>query len=598
MGERGNNMQQRTKNDKGYTLFLTLLITILFTVLAVVMVNFTMASMSKNKVREQYVQAQELSEKGLEHIVSEIQTQLQEKLGESGLTRTHFADELSALIDKYNCENGNEKIIIKGVGETGDYSACIKSTHKDSGNDLRREVVFLSKGKIDGKEKEIKTTIEIGAQEVPDALKYAIGSHKTCSNGRDCIPGEGNLFLHGGVSIEGDFKVDGDLITSNKGYAYLRGEQWIDSKKPTALAGPNARTSKLVLGGKIYTFNGHPSGGYSNHVARKSFSSYRDYKLVKPAEAFVNPPQLINRDPITNRININDHAVNYKLDKNKSFVNKLYANNNRQFINISAPNHFLYSYYKSIERVKVSQKGCGFWKLTPCYKDVEVDKTRGSYTMSGRNQIGQLHIDGDLTISSGTHIFNKGLYVDGDLIIGHLNSRTPNAELNIDGPIYVNGNLIVRGVNAKLNTLIYVNKSVDIQYSRINGLNKGDRNGSLIVFANDTIKIANNSVNEDTPSHIRGYFYSEDAFEMFGVGSNIRVEGGISARRIILNAVRGSASEDRWGNHYFDSPSVQENRPSRLQVIYNPEIINTYSDLKQQEPVIYNVDPPKTIERH
>ena len=102
---------------------------------------------------------------------------------------------------------------------------------------------------------------------------------------------------------------------------------------------------------------------------------------------------------------------------------------------------------------------------------------------------------------------------------------------------------------------------------------------------------------------IKGYFYSNEVFEMYGVGSNIRIEGGISAQQIVLNAIRGRASNNYFVNSqrvkskYYEERENQADKPSRLQVIYNPEIINTYSNLKQQEPVIYNVDPPKEIKR-
>src|SRR5699024_7052229 len=190
------------------------------------------------------------------------------------------------------CEN-NE---IEQENSTGDYNVCVENWKNGEGEtgELRKEVTFLSEGFSDGKIKSTKSTYLIGANDVPDALNYAVGSHKTC-NGRNCLPGEGNLFLHGGVSIEGDIKVDGDLVTTNRGYAYLGGEQWIGSLYPSAQPGANTSVSKLVLGGSVYTFSNNPR--YDNHIGSKSFDN-RSYTKQKNLEnAFTIAPELVSREP-------------------------------------------------------------------------------------------------------------------------------------------------------------------------------------------------------------------------------------------------------------------------------------------------------------
>lgn len=115
------------------------------------------------------------------------------------------------------------------------------------------------------------------------------------------------------------------------------------------------------------------------------------------------------------------------------------------------------------------------------------------------------------------------------------------------------------------------------------------------------IKIRNNSLYQDNPSNIKGFFYSEGALEMFGVGSNIKIEGGVSARRIVLNAIRGKFSgSKKVDDDYYEGQASQLNLPpekSRLQIIYDPNIMNTYADLKSREPMVTSVDPPQITER-
>lgn len=73
--------------------------------------------------------------------------------------------------------------------------------------------------------------------------------------------------------------------------------------------------------------------------------------------------------------------------------------------------------------------------------------------------------------------------------------------------IYVNGRVEFNGVDAKINSLMYVNHGASIRYSKINGLEKDGEEGSLIIFANGRIHFANNSLHQNDSSRNRGFFY-------------------------------------------------------------------------------------------
>lgn len=586
-------MIKRLQGSHGYALFMTMLIIVLFGILAVSLITVVVSGAQKNTIREHMTQAGELSEKGIEHITNQIHKDLDDIIGENGISKSHFLDELEALLNSYLCTNSS----LDKINKTGEYFVCIENWQNGPGEngELRKEVTFFSKGLVDGKEKITKSTYFIGANDVPDALKYAVGSNRTCV-GNNCIPGEGNLFIHGGASIQGDIKVDGDIITTNRGYAYLSGEKWIKSLYPSAIPGPNTKVSKLVLGGNVYTFSGTPA--YDNHINRLSFESGIYTRRTSLTEAFEKSPELVSREPKREKIIISDQKGNFKFGFNDKNVTKL---KNQVISNQNFPSKSVFPYY-------TRSYSCGFLGLSTCYEDT----TKGDFEFKNDNTFGRFSTDGNLTIKSskskfGVTTIKESMYIEGNLTIGNgSNSYDPSQydKIKLSGPIYVDGDLRIKGADAELNTLIYVNGNVIIEHSRINGLVMNGKEGSLIVFANGNIKIRNNSVNLDEPSNIRGYFYSEDAFEMFGVGSNIKINGGISARRIVLNAIRGRAKNRSFSgsqritvNDYFEGVTEQSKRPSRLQIIYNPEIINTYSDLKQQEPVIYNVDPPELISR-
>lgn len=617
-------MFKRLQNDRGYALFLTMLIIIVFGVLSVMLLTVVVSGANKNVVREQVTQASELSEKGIEHISNQVHNDLEAVINtySTGIDKESFLNEMVNIFDKYACDNPG-RTPIKNIGEelfTGEYDTCIEKVENSEGPyaELRKQVTFKSIGIVDGKEKIIRTTMLIGAKDVPDALNYALGAHECEGSNCGSLPGEGNLYLHGGVTIQGDMKVDRHLVTFDRGRAYFpsgAGEVWIQSVKPEAKPGPNSTRvkSQLVLGGNVYTMRNTTS--YSDHLKRTNFDSNNTYRKSTLEEAFSTAPELANRDPIKERIVISDYSSDYYFGQYDTGVERI---NGTNLQNIYYPNNRVHPYRTSGRSNRID----GDYTL------------RGNNTFKGFATGGNLFLRGNSGSTanfSSTSVsknsageYESGIYVQGNLSIGNTSTTSDNPnhyeKIRLRGPIYVNGNLEIIGADAEFDALIYVNGEVTIRNSRINGITENGRESSLIVFANKNIHIANISVNQNEPSKIRGFFYSNEAFEMYGVGSNIRIEGGISARRIALNAIRGRASENsnnvpngqavltdvifdwysfsyKYYYTYFENPNNQPSRDSRLQVIHNAGLLENYSDLQQSGTLIKNLDPPELISR-
>ncbi|MBP3949662.1 hypothetical protein [Bacillus suaedae] len=598
-------------NERGYSLLLTLVITLIFGLLATLLLSMTMGGFLRTEIREDVVQVEEVTEKGLDHLSQEIQTKLEEMIGTSGIPREQFITKLNETLNNYTCTSSK----LENSGETGDYSACLSAiepvTNADgTENELRKKITLLSRGIVDGRERELKTTMEVGSQSVPDALNYALGAHILCkSNDSSCsqIPGEGNMFLHGGVDIYGDVKVDGDLITTDRGYAFFSGsEQWIDSLYPSIRGTKPSQIGNVVLGGNVYSFNSTPT--YANHIRRNSFSSTYTKKTNSLQDAFTIAPQIVARQPTRKTHNILEQKKNNEYAYNDPGVTYLSGSHNVTTSGLHYPNRRVFIGY-----------GYGWYGT----------EIRG-LTLTGTNTFGNLFVNGDLKLTSSNSretskaTFLNGLFVDGDLTIGNNSSSydpSNYAKIQLFGNIYVTGDLIIKGADAEVDAIINVGgKVIDestkverwsntlVEHSRLAGLPKGEKEiGSLIVFSKGTITIRNNSVYQDDPSEIKGYFYSDDAFEMFGVGSNIKIIGGISARRIVLNGVRGMSDTSsfpnsvRYGNrndwYYYHNRTAQTKQNSRLQVIYNEKIDKIYSDLQANEPIITSIDKPKLLNR-
>lgn len=599
------------KKQNGYALLVTLLIMVVFSILGTSLLMFTLNGGSKNEVREDITQSADLSQKGIDLITTQINSELTSVLGNNGLPRSEFLSVLNTTLNKYLCSKNSST----NTSTTGQYKVCIDSyvdsiDEKSEINDLKKLVTFKSIGTSGNANRTLTSKIEVGAETAPEALRYAIGTNIDSTD--DLQDGEGNLLMHGGVEIKGDIKVDGNIVTSSNGYAYLGGQRWIPSIFPSALPLDGAESSRLFLGKKAYTINN--TVDYNNHIIRNNFSvaGYSEKNNINELFRAGSSPLLVSREPIRSPIGITSQKSNFQYTSTSAGVTNIYTGSSRLISNVTSPTLKVFPSYRYIETYCVRYYNSGQCRE---FGERYNYNENGTFTFNGLNSFSQFSTNGNVIFDSTNTTFKNGLYINGDLSIGN-NSTSENisnySKVTLDGPIYVNGDVTIKGADLSSNVLLYVNGSVTIEYSRINGKTlANNKKGSLIILSTGNIKISNNSVNQDTPSYIKGFFYTEKDFEMFGVGSNIKIDGGISARKITLNAIRGRASNSRFANaytisysngwttnyDYFEGLSEQAKRDSRLQVIYDEEIISTYSDLKQQEPVIYKVDPPLEKDR-
>ena len=595
------------RNERGSSLVLVLLVTLIFTVLGLSLLSATVNGTKRTELREDDVQATYVAEKGVDEIVQSIQTDLRNGLGASGKSITEFNSFIDSTIRAHKSPTSINH-------QTGISIAKVVNSSTAT-NVLRRVIEVESTGTVNGETETIRKTLEIGPNSVPDVLRYALGSYTVCEKQPSCdVRGEGNLFLHGPVAIEGDMKVDGDLITTDQGYAkYGNFDYWIDTYLPSIKSSSNSSSkARIVLGGEIINFTNEPP--YKSHIDRMNFNA-NHYNVVPPEEAFEGDdyPIIEQREPIRDPIDIGDSESLYKYTLNSNSINGesitkksfSYSDYGRNYLettisNTNMPNDNVYPYYlyrysygpntyeSLLEFTTVKFKGNNTFKRFSTSEDLYLTSSATSYS---------------------TTVSKNGIYVGHDLTIGNPSTTSNNInnydKLKVSGPFYVGNDLTIRGANVEFNALMYVKGDVNIEYSALKGLNDNGTNGSLIVFAEGDIHISNNSLYEDTPSHIRGYFYSGGSFEMFGVGSNMNIDGGISARRIVLNAVKGKAKSTdpnnneyrKYGDGYFQQKIYQANEPSRLQITYNPAIIKTYSDLKTEEPYVKNIAEPVPIER-
>ena len=558
----------KTKCEKGYSLLLSLTVLIIFSILGLSLITLTTNGILKNAIREDRTQAIDITDKGIEFLTQSIQKELEDFIQTGTVGRADFQVKLNQVIQnsKYSCVRGSVEI----PSETGQTRVCIDTDHienvyneKNELQELKRIINIKSIGIVNGKENVATAKVMVGTDAIPDQLRYAISTN----NG-------GNLFLHGGVEVQGDIKSDGNIILSKQA-TWFSGTtaRWEDSVTARIRQAANSVTPKLILNeqNNIYVLKTNNKPSYDDHITGTKLNNTVNYTRLSPiainassaiSAEFFNSPQLnvVTKELSDDKVEISSTI----LDKANSGTNKKYTS-----LSITAPNHETSRFSKNYETLIAGEtEKCVSWFIIFCTKS-EKTLSKSSFTINGASIYG-------------------------------------NRNINLSGTYYIYGDLSITNTNLRTDALIYVDGKVNISESTLNGITE---NSTLIIFATGEINISNISVDSDTPSVIKGFFYTKSNMIMYGVGSHIQLQGGISASRLILTAVRGSSR-----NNTFESGSAQAllydhdrnpitpsipQKNSRLTVIYDQNLITEYTDFKRdkEEEFITEISEPEIIER-
>ena len=558
----------KTKCEKGYSLLLSLTVLIIFSILGLSLITLTTNGILKNAIREDRTQAIDITDKGIEFLTQSIQKELEDFIQTGTVGRADFQVKLNQVIQnsKYSCVRGSVEI----PSETGQTRVCIDTDHienvyneKNELQELKRIINIKSIGIVNGKENVATAKVMVGTDAIPDQLRYAISTN----NG-------GNLFLHGGVEVQGDIKSDGNIILSKQA-TWFSGTtaRWEDSVTARIRQAANSVTPKLILNeqNNIYVLKTNNKPSYDDHITGTKLNNTVNYTRLSPtainassaiSAEFFNSPQLnvVTKELSDDKVEISSTI----LDKANSGTNKKYTS-----LSITAPNHETSRFSKNYETLIAGEtEKCVSWFIIFCTKS-EKTLSKSSFTINGASIYG-------------------------------------NRNINLSGTYYIYGDLSITNTNLRTDALIYVDGKVNISESTLNGITE---NSTLIIFATGEINISNISVDSDTPSVIKGFFYTKSNMIMYGVGSHIQLQGGISASRLILTAVRGSSR-----NNTFESGSAQAllydhdrnpitpiipQKNSRLTVIYDQNSITEYTDFKRdkEQEFITEINEPEIIER-
>jgi hypothetical protein len=562
-------------SEKGNTLIVVLLMIVIFTITGLSLVTATFNGLKKTDARETQIQSTELAEKGIDYLSALIETKAQKIIG---LNANDFDIAISAILDPYEVSNAADAFLPTAElpADEGELKVKVYERNRTSTdeNDITQVMTLHSEAIVNGKKKTLISKIRLGGKQAPEVLNYAAGTYNPCSGKGGCNSksDDGNMFLHGGVAVKGDLYVEGNLITSENAIIGT-GSTWTSSDFPS-VEGVNKPKALLLLKGSLFKSNKNLN--YSQHITETNFTKngYTKIKNENVSSAFTTYHE-INKDyvPIVVARSADFAPIDITGQKNQFyFIRGTHEDVDGNFMN--NPNQDTIKYRYENEDVYVSPNknliqingSFVFNRLST----MDSSPNRNILIYNDEPQINQL-------------TFKKGAYLGGNVTIGNPNIRHFNEsayhKFEINGPMFIDGDLTIWGANVTFNSTIYVTGKVNVQYSNLEGVNGANQTSkALILFSKGPILMANNSVYKDKPAFIRGFFYTEDMLEVYGVGSNLEIFGGVFGRKIVLNATKGKVSavagsnDERLGGNYSFEP-VQSPSKSRLRITYNPELI-------------------------
>lgn len=562
-------MKRVLKNDSGYSLLLAIGVVIIFTVLGLSLLTLTSSGIAKNSTREDTIQAQDLSDKGIDYVVKDIQTYLEDEIIDNPMGKTAFNTFLTNTLGKstLSCPLDTDSEAIKaskGIKIPGENSnstmVCIANVAEIINTDgvveekdkYKRLVTFKSIGTVNGKEHVTTSKVIIGTDAVPDQLRYAVSTNDG-----------GNLHLHGGVEIQGDIKTSGNLIITNHaswGTATGETNRWDASVYPRLIRDSKSINPKLIMSeedSNVYIFklregrNGNDSTDYylnklETGTDLSNTTNYTKYspktQITEIQNSFFNTSNLAVFTKTIGDDQVDIEKEFQSISNTTSIVEDL--NNDSSILkNTNKNNVYHIKAFNECESKK-SNGDCKTWKTSS-----------GTIDIGGSNQ-GKRNIK----------LVGK-YYVDGDVFIDYAN-------LTSDAILYVKGDVLINQ-----STL----KSVSDE-------------STLFIFAEGDITFANMHDTESTDNinEVKGFFYSKSNLMLLGVKSHMKFIGGISGDRVIMTGVRGKGKDGK-----FDTVTAQESMAARLQIIYDANLIAQYHSFKRdlEEEFITELNEPELIER-
>ncbi|WP_342399368.1 polymer-forming cytoskeletal protein [Weizmannia sp. FSL W8-0676] len=511
------------KEEKGYTLVTVLLI---FAVAAIITVSLVSASVSTFKTVK----------------VSETGTQ-------DKLNAEMVADEATALIEK-QVDSINSVIATGTVMPSQLISmlqAAITNIQQQKNGKCSIEYKTLKDGTAPDGIVLGKVTISVPVGKSGKTLTKVMTLSTVSDVFQYTAVTPSNMYLYGSPYIIGDVNIGGDLYVSNYG-KYVDGyTKYIRTYFP-------AINGTLTVKGRYYEAGKQPV---------YNFYSWKPFGPESFSRYFSVAPVVKNRQLTVDKINVGDMITakalgwpeNIKINSNYSYNTDKYGNAFGYDVTASQVgsqpikgNLYVGDDLIVGENKSLTVNGDLYVK--------DVLTVKGNLTVKGKIYVGG-YADLNGVLSTGA---DKYIYIAGNATLSDVSA------LNLNGVMYVNGSLTSKG-DVNTNGSIYVRGNADVE-------NFSNSNGTLILLCDGNIQLANNNLYKDNPKVIDAYLYSNSNLFIYGIGSNLKINGGIYGNTISLSASRGRTIHNPiYDELEFQNPQPADPAKSRLTVNFKKDMI-------------------------
>ncbi|WP_191567012.1 hypothetical protein [Metabacillus idriensis] len=517
----------KLNNQKGYALLNVLLIFTIITIFGLSLIGMTLSSQKFIAYSEEYTANLSLAEM---------------KLDESMIRLENEIDQLNNEVDLNNVTAQLLTLKINNLIESLNTSKDIKFSSQNIRNITSEDNRFSE-----------MVTIKV---EIGDSHRYIIKT-VTITTAADVFRfstvTEGKLTFNGAASIKGDIYANNGIYLSK--YAkFINGDIYRPLSAYPVIDGNITVKEATALGMKF--FEGIDP-------------TWHPVKDLNTLYTFLNnKPTMKDRSVQFNQFNISN-IIN---DKKKIYNN---GKNNTTIVSRE-------SYFNSSKEIDQS---ITFKNLIYLDKNLEV---KGNLFLEDgiiMTSQGSLKISGNIYIKENKHMKN---YLSGTITLDneenfiYIDGNTSITDLSINSHIYSSGNVDIKH-NLNMNGTIYASGE-----STLENLSN-ESGGTAVILSKGNLTVSNNNLYEKNVRQIDAYLYSDQDLEIYGVGSNIKINGGIFGKNIILNATKGETYPTRGysaynpnlnlsnfssiGELYLEKNQSNPNLPSRLQIEFEPDLI-------------------------
>lgn len=530
-------------NQNGYALLNVLMVFTLVSILGISLLSITISSQAFVKHSKTYLEDMTKAEKLLDEASAEYEVLL-ENINNEALNSQTLLTKLSSLESRIEQRSGIEVTgkILKPISATN--NLFVQTV------DIAAPVGPESSGK------QLKRTLKVST--IADIFNYGVVTN-------------GDLTLNGAVDIKGNIFVQQRLYLGSRGKFIQSGSTYYPGTVYPSIQGD------MTVKGQDSSGQTYPSKYFYN----SSFSNTAAANFRPVANSgslpsyFVTPPRIRDAIVSTNQINILSR-INEKHAAFTARRGQIANGLNDTLLSGSTLHNTSKKFLQNLELTGVLNVA----------GDVLME---GNFTMGEASRLitsGNVFINGQADLKGTIELTNPNSYV-------YINGKAAISNLKLQGQMYISDAADIRS-DFNTNGTVYVEKNTSIEnLNNVSG-------GTAVILSNGSMLVANNNEYSNTPKIIDAFLYSNETLEMYGVGSNIKIRGGVYGSNITLNATKGETRNTlgaryvwvgpKWyqfawrydfdpelynniGGLYFEKNQQQPGLPSRLQIEFKEDLI-------------------------